>query len=148
MAHTAEQHQDNGAAVKEIWKVTLFLTVLTIIELALGFWMMKIDSKSTVFAIKGVIVILMIWKAFYIVAYFMHLKHEFKSLIMTIVMPLLLFVWFIGAFLYEGDSYKNLRNTYDPYKKAQTEIKVEKEHEGAHGKHEEHAPAEPKKAVE
>ncbi|MFY7900996.1 MAG: cytochrome C oxidase subunit IV family protein [Chitinophagaceae bacterium] len=148
MAHTADQHHDDGAAVKEIWKVTAFLTVLTIIELALGFWMMKLDSKSTIFAIKGVIVILMIWKAFYIVAYFMHLKHEFKSLIMTIVMPLLLFVWFIGAFLYEGDSYKNLRNTYDPYKKAQTEIKVEKKQHSSHGSEEKHESTEHKKAVE
>jgi hypothetical protein len=33
---------------------------------------------------------------------------------MTIVVPLLLFVWFIAAFLYEGNSWKNLRNTYNP----------------------------------
>ena len=71
----------------------------------------------------------MMAKAFYIVAYFMHLKHELKNMIMTIVVPLLLFVWFITAFLYEGNSYRNLRNRYDPYKKAQSEIKVKKNEE-------------------
>lgn len=129
MAHTDALHHDDGSAVKEIWKVTGILSVLTIVELVLGFWMMGITSSGMIMAIKGSIVILMIAKAFYIVAYFMHLKHELKNLIMTIVVPLALFIWFITAFLYEGNSYKNLRNTYDPYKKAQTEIKVQKNEE-------------------
>ena len=130
MSHTADAlHHDDGSAVKEIWKVTLILSVLTIIELILGFWMMGVSDPGARLAIKGTIVILMIAKAFYIVGYFMHLKHEVKNLIMTIVVPLALFVWFITAFLYEGNSYKNLKNRYDPYKKAQTEIKVHKNEE-------------------
>ena len=133
------EHSSDGT-VKEIWKVTGILTILTLVELAIGFWMMRIESPGSRLAMKGTIVILMMVKAFYIVGYFMHLKHELKNLIMTIVVPLLLFVWFITAFLYEGNSYKNLRNTYDPYKKAQTQIKVEKKEEG-HG-------AEKHKAVE
>jgi hypothetical protein len=43
----------------------------------------------------------------------MHLKHEFKTLIMTIIVPLGLFFWFIIAFLYDGSSYNQLRNHYD-----------------------------------
>ncbi len=132
MSEVVNAEHSNDGAVKEIWKVTGILTVLTLIELALGFYMMKLTDHRVILAIKGTIVILMMVKAFYIVGYFMHLKHELKNLIMTIVVPLLLFVWFIIAFLYEGNSYKNLRNTYDPYKKAQTEIKVEKKEEG-HG---------------
>lgn len=125
--HTTDHsEQHSGGSTKEIWNVTIILSVLTIVELALGFWMMKISSDSMRLAFKGVIVILMLVKAFYIVAYFMHLKHEIKNLIMTIVVPLALFVWFIIAFLYDGNSYKNLRNNYDSYKKSQSEIKVEK----------------------
>jgi len=129
MEHTAELHHDDGSAVKEIWKVTGILSLLTIVELVLGFYMMGVENPGGRLAIKGTIVILMIAKAFYIVGYFMHLKHELKNLIMTIVVPLALFIWFITAFLYEGNSYKNLRNRYDPYKKAQTEIKVHKTEE-------------------
>ncbi|MFP5042215.1 cytochrome C oxidase subunit IV family protein [Parasediminibacterium sp. JCM 36343] len=135
MEYTAEVHHDDGSAVKEIWKVTGYLTILTLIELGLGFWMMSVHPETQPglrLAIKGTIVILMMVKAFYIVGYFMHLKHELKNLIMTICVPLLLFVWFITAFLYEGNSYKNLRNNYDPYKKAQahTPANVEKKEEG------------------
>jgi hypothetical protein len=76
----------------------------------------------------------MMAKAFYIVAYFMHLKHEVKNLIMTIVVPLTLFVWFIIAFLADGNSFRNLRNTYNPYFKEQSTIKVEQPaHGGSHG---------------
>jgi cytochrome c oxidase subunit 4 len=107
------------------------LSVLTIVELALGFWMMGMPLESGMrLAVKGAIVILMMAKAFYIVAYFMHLKHEIKNLIMTIVVPLMLFVWFIVAFLYDGNSFRNLRNTYDPHFKEQSTIKVAPKEEG------------------
>ena len=138
MEHTIEHGEHAGGGTKEIVRVTVILTVLTIVELLLGFWMIGIplESAGLRLAIKGVIVILMLAKAFYIVAYFMHLKHEVKNLIMTIVVPLALFVWFIIAFLYDGNSFKNLRNTYDPYYKEQGTKKVEKKQEpkpAAHG---------------
>lgn len=40
---------------------------------------------------------------------------------MTIVVPLVLFVWFIIAFLADGNSWKNLRNTDGGSRKAPTE---------------------------
>jgi cytochrome c oxidase subunit IV len=134
MSHTAQHEENHGTG--EIKKVTIILSVLTIIELVLGFWMIDITSEALRLAIKGAIIILMMAKAFYIVAYFMHLKHELKNLIMTIVVPLGLFIWFIIAFLYDGNSFRNLRNTYDPYFKERSTIKVEKKAEGHGGGHE------------
>lgn len=131
---TFHHEYDREASKKEVIKITVILSVITLIELALGFWMYLSHGSLGSFMvtlIKGVILILMLAKAFYIVAYFMHLKHELKNMIMTIVVPLLLFVWFIIAFLYEGNSYKNLKNTYDPYHKEQSEIKVEKKEQGS-----------------
>jgi cytochrome c oxidase subunit 4 len=126
----AEHHHD---AIGEIKKVTIILSVLTIVELILGFWMIGITNPGNRLAIKGVIVILMMAKAFYIVAYFMHLKHELRNLIMTIVVPLALFIWFIIAFLADGNSFRNLRNNYDRNFYEQSKIKVPKtEHSNAH----------------
>jgi cytochrome c oxidase subunit 4 len=152
MEHTATHEEHSGGGVKEIVKVTVILSVLTVVELALGFWMMGMPLESGMrLGVKGAIVILMMAKAFYIVAYFMHLKHEIKNLIMTIVVPLALFVWFIIAFLYDGNSFRNLRNTYDPHFKEQSTIKVEKKEHGEakhdaakEEKHEEAKPAEKK----
>ena len=129
MSENTHEHHD---VIAEIKKVTIILSVLTIIELILGFWMIGITAPGLRLGIKGVIVILMMAKAFYIVAYFMHLKHELKNLIMTIVVPLALFIWFIAAFLSDGNSFRNLRNTYNPYFKAQSTIKVEPKEEVAH----------------
>jgi len=134
MSHTAQHEESHSAG--EVKKVTIILSVLTIVELILGFWMMDIQNAGMRLAIKGSIVILMMAKAFYIVAYFMHLKHELKNLIMTIVVPLGLFIWFITAFLYDGNSFRNLRNTYDPYFKERATIKVEKKEEGHGAGHE------------
>ncbi len=152
MSHTAEHDEHAGGGTREIIKVTIILTVLTIVELILGFWMIGIPLEQSSFrlAVKGTIVILMMAKAFYIVAYFMHLKHEFKNLIMTIVVPLALFIWFITAFLYDGNSFRNLRNTYDPHFKEQSTIKVEKKEAASHGeaKHADEKHTEVKKGEE
>ncbi len=149
MEHTAAHEEHSGDGVKEIVKVTVILSVLTAVELALGFWMMGMPLDSVLrMAVKGAIVILMLAKAFYIVGYFMHLKHEIKNLIMTIVVPLMLFLWFIIAFLYDGNSFRHLRNTYDPHFKEQSTIKMEKKEEGKEEKKEEIKPAAEKKAVE
>ena len=149
MEHTATHDEHAGGGVKEIIKVTIILSVLTAVELALGFWMMGMPLESGLrLAVKGAIVILMMAKAFYIVAYFMHLKHEIKNLIMTIIVPLCLFIWFIVAFLYDGNSFRNLRNTYDPHFKEQSTIKVEKKEEGKHEEKKQESKGEEKKAEE
>jgi cytochrome c oxidase subunit IV len=127
MAHTAPAENKN-AGRREIWRVTIILSVLTIIELILGFSMIGMPEGFLRHFIKGVIVILMLAKAFYIVSYFMHLGHELRNMIMTIVVPLGLFIWFIIAFLYDGASFKNLRNTYDPSYKERT---MEKTNQGS-----------------
>jgi cytochrome c oxidase subunit IV len=110
------EHADSGEFQKKVIKTTLILSVITIIELALGFgiyYMHQGENPShlLILIIKGVICILSLAKAFYIVSIFMHLGDEIRNMIMTIVVPLLLFVWFIIAFLYEGNSWRNLRNT-------------------------------------
>jgi cytochrome c oxidase subunit IV len=113
-----------GGGTKEIIRVTVILSVLTLIELALGFSMIGMADGFLRHFIKGIIVILMLAKAFYIVGYFMHLKHELRTLIMTIVVPAMSFIWFILAFLWDGNSYKDLRNTYNPYYKERSTEKV------------------------
>jgi cytochrome c oxidase subunit IV len=120
-AHTA--HHDNHGGTKEIWRTFWILLVLTLVELAFGFWMIGVESEGMRLLIKGVIIILMMAKAFYIVAYFMHLKGEIRNLIMTIIVPLALLIWAIIAFLYDGNSFKSNRNSYDKYKREESQIK-------------------------
>ena len=115
-------HTDDGSFKKKVIKTTVILSIITVIELGLGLLMyaLHLPDDFRKLLIKGVIVILSLAKAFYIVSIFMHLGDEIRNMIMTIVVPLMLFVWFIIAFVADGNSYKNLRNRYDQHFKETT----------------------------
>lgn len=118
-------HADDAVFRKKVRKTTIILSVITVIELCIGLGIYTIHkgpnpSELLVLMFKGVVCILTLAKAFYIVSVFMHLGDEIRNMIMTIVVPLLLFIWFIIAFVADGNSYKKLRNEYDPYFKETT----------------------------
>jgi cytochrome c oxidase subunit 4 len=115
---------------KRIFKTTLILSVITLIELGVGYLLYFKDFSPMVeLMFKGAVIILSFAKAFYIVSIFMHLGEEVRNLIMTIIVPLLLFVWFVIAFLWDGDSWKNLRNEYKPV----APVKHEQHSHSSHG---------------
>ena len=123
-------HPDHSGGTGKIWKIFWLLSVVTIIELVLGLGLAKhwYGSAAMILFIKGVICILSIAKAYYIVSVFMHLGDEIRNFIMTIVVPLLLFIWFIIAFLADGSSWKNLRNTDAGSRQATIEKTTEPQH--------------------
>ncbi len=110
-------HGDHSGGTKKIWKTFWLLSALTILELGIGlliYTMHKGDNPNAtlVLGFKGMVCILTLAKAYYIVSIFMHLGDEIRNMIMTIVVPLCLFIWFITAFLWDGNSWKKLRNRY------------------------------------
>jgi hypothetical protein len=118
-------HGDDTEFKRRVRKTTILLSVITIIELAIGLTIYTIhkgDNPSALLVLmfKGMVSILTLAKAYYIVSVFMHLGDEIRNMIMTIVVPLMLFIWFITAFIYDGNSYKNLRNKYDKHFKETT----------------------------
>jgi cytochrome c oxidase subunit IV len=128
---TYVQHHDNKEFNKRIRSTTIKLSILTLIELGIGltiYTMHKGEHPNAllVMMFKGMICIFTLAKAFYIVSVFMHLGDEIRNMIMSIVVPLMLFVWFIGAFLWDGNSYRTMRNRYDKYKEQKTLIREEK----------------------
>ena len=111
---TFTHHQSDAEFKARVRKTTILLSIITVIELGLGLLMYAVSMPDwIILLLKGVIVILTLAKAFYIVAVFMHLGDEIRNMIMTIVVPLLLFSWFIAAFLWDGNEYRVLRNRYD-----------------------------------
>ena len=120
--HSHAHHTDHGHGdkhsfdTKAIWRTFWILLIITCLELVVGMFIAP-NFPSAKIWFNILYIIFTGAKAFYIIAEFMHLKHEIKNMIMTIAIPALLFVWFIGAFLWDGNSFKNLRNTLDPYKR-------------------------------
>ena len=114
------QHHSDAEFRKRVKKTTILLSVITVIELGIGLTIYNIHkgpdpSHLLVLMFKGAVCILTLAKAYYIVSVFMHLGDEIRNMIMSIIVPLLLFIWFIAAFLWDGNSYKNLRNKYDKH---------------------------------
>ena len=76
---------------KVIWKTFWILLGLTALEFLIAFTVGAGAFKKWTFIIMTLV------KAFYIVGEFMHLKHEVKSLIWSIVLPFIFLVWLILA---------------------------------------------------
>jgi cytochrome c oxidase subunit IV len=119
-------HAEHSGGTKRIWKIFWLLSAITIVELVIGLAIYNIHkganpNHTLVLMFKGLVCILTLAKAYYIVSVFMHLGDEIRNMIMTIVVPLCLFIWFIAAFLWDGNSWKNLRNTNGGSRKAPTE---------------------------
>jgi len=91
------------AKIKRIWQVALLLGVVTAIEFVFAFTMARGPLLYAIF------IGLTFVKAFYIIAEFMHLKHEVKFLIWSIALPVIFVIWLIIALLYEGNEIFQVR---------------------------------------
>ncbi|MEQ8471023.1 MAG: cytochrome C oxidase subunit IV family protein [Marinoscillum sp.] len=84
--------------IKKIWKVALILGIVTAIEFVIAFTIDAGAAKTFVF------IALTIVKAFYIVAEFMHLGHEKKSLVYSIILPTMFIIFLIFILMYQGSA--------------------------------------------
>lgn len=101
--HDAHEHGE-GMDKKRIWSVFFVLLALTCLEflIALGFvhhW--GILQKGML--VNTIYIILTLVKAYYIVAFFMHLKFEKSSFIVTVSIGFILIIYAIILILIEGD---------------------------------------------
>lgn len=103
-----------GSTKKTVIRVTIILTIITVIEI---FWGMQVSHHIRSAGYQWVNAIFFLTftliKAGFIVAEFMHLKYEVKNLIMSICIPLLLFIWFVVAFCWDGGSWRDLKEKYN-----------------------------------
>jgi cytochrome c oxidase subunit 4 len=108
-AHHSEEH---GKAIrKKIWQVTALLTVITIIEVALGAFI-KQSSGAWPF-VKWSFIAMTLLKAGYIVMVFMHLGDERKTMRYVILVPYFLFMlYLIFIALMEAMAVGNAWSTY------------------------------------
>lgn len=102
MAQVINQPGDNQTytppppQTKVIWRTFWILAAVTALEFVVAFTVPHGTFKIITFVIMTLV------KASYIVGEFMHLKHETKSLIWTILIPTLFVAWLLLALLLEG----------------------------------------------
>jgi len=110
----AAHKEEHSFDAKAIWRTFWILLIITCLELAIGMFVAPQFPHHYKLWFNILYIIFTLAKAFYIIAEFMHLRHELKNMIMTIAIPCLLFIWFIAAFLWDGHAFKTARETLDP----------------------------------
>lgn len=113
--HSTSHGEKGNFDTRAIWRTFWILLVITCIELVIGMFIAPLFSHDKKIWFNILYIIFTAAKAFYIIAEFMHLRHEIKNMIMTIAVPAMLFLWFIGAFLWDGHSFLQLRNELAPH---------------------------------
>jgi cytochrome c oxidase subunit IV len=112
MAHmTQEEYKQN---VKDVYKTTLILSVVTIGEVALAlFYEFKLMEAFDLPRLPLMIFVTMASavKAYWIMKVFMHVGHEKKGFIFSILFPFTFLVWAILAFSIDGSYWAALRES-------------------------------------
>ncbi len=113
---------DYTGAKKIAMKTIIILAVVTVIEVLValtgkgyiieGFHAPKLLMNSLMIGMS-------LYKAYLIVFEFMHMKYEAKGLMLSVLLPVVLLIWAIIAFLYEGDAWKGNRQTVDERSKVE-----------------------------
>lgn len=103
-------HQESST--KLIWKVFAFLSIVTIVEVILGIVKpesLYLTSILGTSPLNWIFIILTLVKAGGIMWYFMHLNHERKNFLQSIIIPLVILIpYLVTLLLIEGDYVHNV----------------------------------------
>jgi len=110
-ALSANHDEEHGKALrKKIWKVTIILTAITIVEVITGGSIKQYYDgvpNDSWWMIKWGFILLTLVKAGYIVLSFMHLGDERKNFRYMILGPYILFIIYLIFHLFTEASYWN-----------------------------------------
>jgi cytochrome c oxidase subunit IV len=102
-------HDDHASmSRKQIWQVFFVLLGITAFEFFIALYMVPHDIIRINIA-NPIYIILTLAKAFYIVAYFMHLKFEKVGLMYSILVPTLFIIGLILVLTNESHHWVDLR---------------------------------------
>ena len=101
LAHGEEQHHE-GMTKRKIWRVFFYLLALTALEFFIALVLVHGGIVQKGLGVTLVYIALTLVKAYYIVAYFMHLKFETFGFITSIAITFLFIIYFIILLLTEG----------------------------------------------
>jgi cytochrome c oxidase subunit IV len=110
-AESHEVHHDGGhegMTKKKIWQIALVLSIITAIEFIIALGVVPGHPDYLRYA-NPAYIFLTLLKAFFIVAYFMHLKFEKMGLVLAIIVPILFIVGLILVLTNESHHWITLR---------------------------------------
>lgn len=105
--HAVHGEEHESMTKKRIWNVFFILLGITCIEFIIALYVVPHYPTFQPYA-NPVYIVLTLFKAFYIVAYFMHLKFERSSLIFAIIVPILFIIGLILVLTNESHHWLDL----------------------------------------
>lgn len=100
---------------KQVFFGLKLLAIVTLIEVAVSLfgkgWLIGgIEEIGWLVAICALLIVaLSLYKAYFIIYEFMHMRYEMKGLAYSVLLPTALLIWAIIAFFQEGNSWKERR---------------------------------------
>ncbi|QQR98528.1 MAG: cytochrome C oxidase subunit IV family protein [Sphingobacteriales bacterium] len=94
-----EQYQSQ---VKAVWRATLYLAIITVVEVVIALTLGGVLPK---FVLNSLFVIMSVWKAYFIIGEFMHVKYEKRAFALSLGLPLSFLIWGIIAFMWDGSEW-------------------------------------------
>ena len=107
-AHSSHDEHE-GMTKKRIFKVALILSAITCVEFIIALAIVPHYANFAHNWANPLYIMLTLLKAFYIVAFFMHLKFEKTGLIISLVVPVLFIIGLILVLTNESHHWITLR---------------------------------------
>lgn len=108
----AAGHHEPDMTKGRIWKVFFYLLFLTALEFFIALALVHKGIVQKGMAVNVVYILLTLVKAYYIVAYFMHLKFEKFGFIFCVCIAFFFIIYFIILMLIEGNYLLTNYNEY------------------------------------
>jgi cytochrome c oxidase subunit IV len=109
-------HQTYAEQKAFVFRGLMLLGVITIVEvvialLAKGHLIHGVDFKHGIghYLYMALMVGFSLYKAYFIIFFFMHMAYEVRGLVMSVLLPTSLLIWAIIAFFQEGGSWGQRR---------------------------------------
>jgi len=108
-AEGADHGEHEGMDKKRIWRIFWILAGITTVEFIIALGISPHLKGAAHSFINPAYIILTLFKAYFIVAFFMHLKFEKVGLIMAIIVPVLFIIGLILVLTNESHYWIDLR---------------------------------------
>lgn len=113
------EHKSYEESIKDVYKGLALLAGVTLVEvffslLGKGYIISGAENYRWLIIIASLaILVLSIYKAYFIIYEFMHMKYEVPGLARTVLLPMGLLIWAIIAFFWEGNDWNKRRALID-----------------------------------
>ncbi|MCF8237676.1 MAG: cytochrome C oxidase subunit IV family protein [Saprospiraceae bacterium] len=106
------EHNDINHAKKVVFKGLILLGIITILEVLIALFgngHLIEGVRLSKWIMYPLMIGLSLYKAYFIIYEFMHMKYELKGLRYSVLLPMFLLVWAVIAFFNEGNNWKHNR---------------------------------------